>query len=85
MITALLAIALSVTAAAPWTNTGPLTVIESDAGIINPTAHGVWRSRGFGWVLNITESGVTRLQEDDSLHAIARLLDTRHTSVASWR
>lgn len=50
-------------AATPWEDAGPLTPLFAEDGAPAPEFRGVWRSRGYGWVLEIDEQGVTRYQE----------------------
>lgn len=49
----------------PWLDAGPLTPLYAEDGATTPQFRGVWRSRGYGWVLEVTEQGVTRYQEGD--------------------
>ncbi len=54
-----------VSSGTPWLNAGPLTALYTDDGATAAEYRGVWRSRGYGWVLEIDEQGVTRYQEGE--------------------
>ena len=54
---------------APWRDAGPLTPLYTSTGATAPELRGVWRSRGYGWVLDIDEAGVTRYQAGDVCYA----------------
>ncbi|XBQ15143.1 MAG: S41 family peptidase [Oceanicaulis sp.] len=67
----LAALALSACAAAPaseapWEQAGALQPLVLGSGETNPDFRGVWRSRGYGWVVEIDEAGLTRYQEGAS-------------------
>lgn len=53
----------------PWLNAGPLNPLYTSDGATAAEYRGVWRSRGYGWVLEIDEQGVTRYQEGDVCYA----------------
>lgn len=53
------------TSEAPWLEAGPLTPLYTAEGETQQAFRGAWRSRGYGWVLDINETGVTRYQEGD--------------------
>ncbi|WP_226634285.1 S41 family peptidase [Novosphingobium profundi] len=50
-------------AARPWEAAGPVQSIVRGDGSTDPAVRGIWRSRGYGWVLKIDAAGVTRYQE----------------------
>lgn len=54
---------------APWEVAGPLQPVLRADGSTDPSVRGAWRSRGYGWVLDLGQSGVTRYQEGDSCYA----------------
>lgn len=56
----------------PWFEAGPLTRIMQDSGETDPIVRGVWRSRGYGFILRIDEAGVTRFQEGVQCYALPR-------------
>ena len=47
----------------PWLEAAPLKRIVDSSGKTEPAARGVWKSRGYGWILAIDETGVTRYQD----------------------
>lgn len=49
--------------AAPWEDAGPAQALFDEAGRPDPHWHGVWRSRGYGYVLDISTDGLTRYDE----------------------
>ncbi|MGX6647325.1 S41 family peptidase [Maricaulaceae bacterium MS644] len=53
----------------PWLDAGPLTLLYAEAGQTAPEFRGVWRSRGYGWVLGIDAQGATRFQSGDVCYA----------------
>jgi len=53
---------------APWLNAGQLTPLYTEDGATTAEYRGVWRSRGYGWVLEIDEQGVTRYQEGEACY-----------------
>ena len=57
------------TADAPWNRAGPAERLLNAQGLPREDYHGVWRSRGYGWILDIDEDGVTRYQEGASCYA----------------
>lgn len=57
------------TADAPWNRAGPAERLLDGQGLPREDYHGVWRSRGYGWILDIDEDGVTRYQEAASCYA----------------
>ncbi len=56
----------------PWLEAGPLQEIQPDAGSTDPAVRGVWRSRGYGRLLQIDESGITRFEIGDSCYTPPR-------------
>ncbi len=52
----------SPSSAAPWNTAGPVVPLISDDGLPVEDFHGVWQSRGYGWILQIDEAGITRFQ-----------------------
>lgn len=52
----------------PWLDAGPMRPIASEDGTTDPAVRGVWRSRGYGWVLDISETGAIRYQEGDACY-----------------
>lgn len=52
----------------PWETAGPLTPLYSASGETAEPFRGVWRSRGYGWVLDIDDAGITRYQEGASCY-----------------
>jgi carboxyl-terminal processing protease len=56
-------------ALAPWNNAGPVEPLLDDAGLPVADFHGVWQSRGYGWILDINGSGITRYQAGQSCYA----------------
>ncbi|MEL1251578.1 S41 family peptidase [Aurantiacibacter gilvus] len=56
----------------PWLEAGPLREVQPDAGPADPAVRGVWQSRGYGRLLHIEESGVTRFEIGDSCYAPPR-------------
>ncbi|QVM83592.1 S41 family peptidase [Novosphingobium decolorationis] len=47
----------------PWEAAGPVQSIARSDGSTDPAVRGIWRSRGYGWLLEIDEAGVIRHQE----------------------
>ncbi|WP_338468084.1 S41 family peptidase [Novosphingobium sp. ZN18A2] len=56
----------------PWTSAGPLKTILTPAGTTDTAVRGVWRSRGYGWILDIGKDGITRYQTDGACYAPPR-------------
>lgn len=52
-----------------WESAGPLENIFNPDGMAQNEIQGVWRSRGYGWVLEISENSMTRYQEGDVCYA----------------
>lgn len=48
-----------------WEQASDLQTLFAADGQTDPIIRGAWRSRGYGWVLNIDETGITRYQEGD--------------------
>lgn len=57
---------------APWEQAGEISAIMRADGTTDPRVRGAWRSRGYGWVLDIGERGVTRYQEGAACYAPPR-------------
>ena len=55
-------------AATPWEEAGPLQPIVTADGHTDPAVRGAWRSRGYGWIVDIDEDGVTRFQSGDTCY-----------------
>jgi carboxyl-terminal processing protease len=75
-VSRLLAVACAVAAActpvhadralnAPWPEAGSLTPLIGTDGTMAAQFRGAWRSRGYGWVLDIDADGLTRYQEGE--------------------
>lgn len=56
----------------PWEQAGEANEILRADGTTDPRVRGAWRARGYGWVLDIDERGVTRYQEGASCYAPRR-------------
>lgn len=52
----------------PWLDAGPVRSITISAGKTDPSVRGVWRSRGYGRLLRIGESGVEQFEIGDACY-----------------
>ena len=56
----------------PWQEAGPLTGIQLDDGTTAEAARGIWRSRGYGRLLQISERGIEQYEIGDTCYAPKR-------------
>ena len=56
-------------AAPPWERAGPLVTIFDGTGAARPELVGAWASRGYGWIVEIGEGGLTRYQDGVQCYA----------------
>lgn len=68
-----------------WNEAGPAHSITASDGSTDPRILGVWRSRGYGWILDIGEDGVTRYQAGDSCYIPAGAGDLSEMASARYR
>ncbi len=53
---------------APWNMAGQAVSLFDAEGNPNPAFYGIWQSRGYGWILDINDTGMTRYQAGDDCY-----------------